>query len=79
MFVLSRSANTLIVWKSSLKTATPVRAAFTCGSASARAFSRYARLMPAGAFANQVTLTSVRIVSSGTREVPLPNELNSSL
>ena len=29
--------------------------------------------------ANQFTLTSSRIFSSGTSEVPLPNELNSSL
>ena len=35
--------------------------------------------MPAAAFANQLTLTSVRIFSSGTSAVPLPNELNSSL
>ena len=35
--------------------------------------------MPAAAFANQFTVTSVRIRSSGTSEVPLPKELNSSL
>ena len=35
--------------------------------------------MPDAAFANQFTLTSSRILSRGTSDVPLPNELNSSL
>lgn len=67
-----------IVWKSSANTATPVRAALTCGSAAAIALSRYDRLIPADALANHAMLTAVRILSSGTRLVPLPKDSNSS-
>ena len=35
--------------------------------------------MPAGALVNQAMLTAVSTASSGTRDVPLPNDSNSSL